>query len=117
MPVVNWTEDEYAQLLKKQGKGTKGKRAAHRKKGVKVAVVPEPGTVVKRKPGPAKGSLQGDQIQGDPMSCPDCGAKWDDTETCSGTKNRWQWTEMQGGVSFDKFKCLCLPPHKYDRYK
>ena len=47
--------------------------------------------------------------------CPDCGAVYDATTTCSGDKNRRQFTRREHNGDYDYFVCFC--GHTYTRYK
>ena len=60
----------------------------------------------------------GDPFSGVANECPDCGAMYDATSTCSGDKNRRQFTRVEKGIDYDYFVCFCGDKgHTMTRYK
>lgn len=59
-----------------------------------------------------------DPYVGDAQVCPDCEAKWDDTETGHEPPlNARQYSRRENGVTYDYFKCWCKPSREWRRYK
>jgi len=108
--MVKFTEEELAQLVRNQeeanrdvlkpkatGKGKNIWRGGSRPK----VDAPEPECVYDK---------DGRELN----ICLACGARWDDSATCShATKNKRQFTT--GGV--DMFHCFCKPLRSFERYK
>ena len=67
------------------------------------------------KPSVAECPNLNDPFEGEPNTCPDCKAVYDSTTTCSGDKNKRQFTTKFKGIDMDGFICFC--GHRYWRYK
>ena len=139
----NYTEDEYRELLANQSKATKqapreprtcaregcdevfiptkrGKYCCDRCKGLvkaaQNAAYKERGPEYHKTKTLAKApSDYGDPFKGEVNRCPDCNAVYDSTTTCSGDKNKRQFTTKFKGIDMDGFICFC--GHRHWRYK
>lgn len=106
-----FSEDEYALLLKKQGKVTKP-----RSKGELQKLKDRGADIPKRRRGERSKNRTGaqglppiDSGKGKYTKCLDCGNTW------RSITNKRVYTERQGDVVYDKFQCKC--GHRYDKYK
>ena len=109
--MMGWDEDDYKQL-KRNLAATDKPKPRHRKGGERVASVPKDAPPIER-------NANGTEYAGTANKCPECGASYDATETCSGDRNRRQYTrhDRATGVDYDWFECFCKPPVTWLRYK
>jgi len=107
--MVKFTEEGYQQLLRNQANAERElkKPQPKRKKAATNLLGAKP------KPMPSDAPVK-DKTGRVVNVCPVCGARWDDSKTCShATKNRRQFTS--DGV--DMFHCFCKPLRSFERYK